>query len=137
MNCSIVTADKVFIGCRDRRVFIYSKSSFDLLQTLETPESIHCMALINNGTNIAIGMSDGHVIIVSNDSGLSGGLAGPQIKNVAHLKDFGGIWSICGVNDDTQLALGTITGVYIVNVGAKAITTTNVRYFEGKNIWNV
>jgi len=137
MNCSIVTSDKVFIGCRDRRVFIYDKFNFDLLKTLETPESVHCMSIINNGSNVAIGMSDGHVIIVTNDSDLPGNLKGSQIKNAAHLKEVGGIWSICGVNNDTQMALGTISGVYLVNIGPKTITTTNVRYFEGKNIWNV
>jgi hypothetical protein len=95
------------------------------------------MSLINNGSNVAVGMSDGHTIIVTNDSDLPGSQAGSQIRNAAHLKEVGGIWSICGVNNDTQLALGTITGVYIVTIGPKTITTTNVRYFEGKNIWNV
>ena len=101
MNCSIVTADKIFIGCRDRRVYIYNKLNFDLLKTLETPESVHCMCLLNNGGNVAIGMSDGHVIIVGNDSELPGNQMGTQIKNTAHLKEIGGVWSICGINNDT------------------------------------
>ena len=70
MNCSVVTADKVFIGCRDHRVYILNKHNLDLLRTIETPESVHCMTIINNGLNIAIGMSDGHIIILSNDLGL-------------------------------------------------------------------
>ena len=83
MNCSVVTLDKIFIGCRDRRVFIYNKLNFDLLKTLETPESVHCMCLLNNSVNVAIGMSDGHVLIVGNDTDLPGNLHGTQIKSSA------------------------------------------------------
>lgn len=72
MNCSCVTVDKLFIGCRDRRIFIYNKLTFELLKTLEVPESVHCMCLMSNGVEIAVGMSDGHVIIIGNDSELPG-----------------------------------------------------------------
>ena len=70
MNCSVVTNDKLFVGCRDRRVFIYNKLSLDLLKTLEVPESVHCMCLLSNNTQVAIGMTDGHVIILGSDSDL-------------------------------------------------------------------
>lgn len=30
MNCSVVTVDRVFIGCRDRRIFIYNKFTLEL-----------------------------------------------------------------------------------------------------------
>lgn len=72
MNCSVVTADKLFIGCRDRRIFIYNKFNFDLLKTLEVPESVHCMCVLNNGTEVAAGMTDGHVIIIGTDVELPG-----------------------------------------------------------------
>jgi len=53
------------------------------------------------------------------------------------LRDIGGIWSICGVNNDTELALGTISGVYIATIGIRTISRTNEHYLKGKNCWNV
>lgn len=50
MNCSVVTIDKIFVGCRDRRVFIYNKFSLELLKTIEVPESVHCMTTLNHFT---------------------------------------------------------------------------------------
>lgn len=137
MNCSCVTSDKIFIGCRDRRIFIYNKLTFDLLKTLEVPESVHCMCKLINGIEVAVGMSDGHVIIIGNDSELPGNQLGTQIKNTAHIREIGGIWSICGLNNDTQLALGCISGLHIVNIDTKTINNTNDVYFPDKNIWNV
>ena len=50
MNCSVVTIDKLFVGCRDRRIFIYNKFSLELLKTIEVPESVHCMCTLNDFT---------------------------------------------------------------------------------------
>ena len=50
MNCSVVTVDKLFVGCRDRRVFIYNKFSLELLKTIEVPESVHCMCALSDYT---------------------------------------------------------------------------------------
>jgi len=137
MNCSVVTSDKVFIGCRDRRVFIYNKFSLELLKTLEVPESVHCMCTLSNNTEVAIGMTDGHVIILGSDSDLPSQSQGTQIKNAGHLRDIGGIWSICAINNDTQLALGCISGMYILDIGVTSLTRTGEKYLEDGNIWNV
>ena len=64
MNCSVVTLDRLFVGCRDRRVFVYNKFTLELQKTIEVPESVHCMATINDFTQVAIGMTDGHVMII-------------------------------------------------------------------------
>lgn len=57
--------------------------------------------------------------------------------NAAHLRDVGGIWTICGVNNDNELALGTITGVHIAQIGSRNITRMHEHYLKGKNIWNI
>jgi hypothetical protein len=93
--------------------------------------------MLNNNVNVAIGMSDGHVIIVGNDSDLPGNMIGSAIKNAVHLPNIGGVWSICGVNNDTQLALGCVSGVHLVNIDAKTLTPTGATYLKDKNIWNV
>ena len=53
------------------------------------------------------------------------------------MRDIGGIWSICGVNNDTELALGTITGLYFVTIGIKVLNRTTEHYMKDRNIWNV
>ena len=137
MNCSVVTVDKLFVGCRDRRIFIYNKFSLELLKTIEVPESVHCMSAMNDFTQVAVGMTDGHVMVIGTNADDLDGDRGAQILNAAHLRDVGGIWSICGVNNDEQIALGTITGVHIANIGVRTITRSHEHYLKGKNIWNI
>lgn len=60
-----------------------------------------------------------------------------QIVNTSHLGEVGGIWSICGVNSDRELALGTITGVHIAAVGIRTITRSHEHFLKGRNIWNI
>ena len=100
MNCSVVTNDKLFVGCRDRRVFISDKFRLDLIKTMEVPESVHCMCALNDFTQVAMGMTDGHVMVLGSDEdeaqdevggvGVAGNIT---ILNVAHLRDIGGICS--------------------------------------------
>ena len=53
------------------------------------------------------------------------------------MKDIGGIWSICGINNDTELALGCLNGLHIASIESRSIVLTDRAYFQGKNIWNV
>ena len=72
--------------------------------------------------------------------GDAGGLSDPTkitILNAAHMRDIGGIWSISGVNNDTELVVGTITGVHIVAIGVKTLTRSYEHYLKDQNIWNV
>ena len=88
MNTSIVTVDRIFIGCRDRRIFIFNKSSFELAKMIEVPESIHSMCSLEDYTKVAVGMSDGHVLIlgeVANKQPSLKGTKAVQINNVAQL----------------------------------------------------
>ena len=64
MNASVVTVDHLFVGCRDRRIFIFNKFSFEHVKMIEVPESVHCMCALNDYTKVAAGMSDGHVLIL-------------------------------------------------------------------------
>jgi len=83
-------------------------------------------------------MTDGHVMILGvNSSDNLDGDKGAQITNAAHLRDVGGIWCICGVNNDTELALGTISGVHIATIGIRTINRSHEQYMQGKNIWNI
>ena len=137
MNCSVVTVDRLFIGCRDRRIFIYNKFSLELQKTIEVPESVHCMCALNDYTQVAVGMTDGHVMIIGMSSDALDGDKGAQILNAAHLRDIGGIWSICGVNTDSELALGTISGVHIASIGIRTISRSHEHYLQDKKIWNI
>lgn len=137
MNCSVITMDKLFVGCRDRRIFVYNKFSLELIKTIEVPESVHCMCTICDYTQVAVGMTDGHIIILGTGQDSVEGDKGAQITNAAHLRDVGGIWSICGLNNDTELALGTISGVHIASIGVRTINRSHEHYLKGKNIWNI
>lgn len=44
---------------------------------------------------------------------------------------------MCGVNNDTELALGTVTGVHIVTIDDTAITKSTEHFLKGRNIWNI
>ena len=137
MNCSVITNDKLYVGCRDRRVFIYNKFSLELLKTLEVPESVHCMCTLSDFTQVALGMTDGHVMILGTDEESSMDNDGVAILNAAHLRDIGGIWAICGVNNDTELCLGTLSGVHVAAIGIKTLTRSYEHYLKDQNIWNV
>jgi hypothetical protein len=65
MNCSLIVGDKLFIGCRDRRIFVYDSFSLELQKVIEVAESVHCMSAIKQDTMIAVGMTDGNVLILN------------------------------------------------------------------------
>ena len=150
MNCSVLTPDKLFVGTRDRRVYVYNKFSLDPIKTLEVPESVHCMALLEDCRKIAIGMTDGHVMVIGDaaPSQMEESKKNPgkpskskrrdiKILNASHHKELGGIWCMCGVNNDTELALGTNTGVHIAVIGNQTIDRSADHYMKGKSIWNI
>ena len=82
-------------------------------------------------------MTDGHVMVIGTSSDNLDGDKGAQITNMAHLREIGGIWSISGLNNDTELALGTISGVHICSIGVRTINKSHEHYMKGKNIWNL
>jgi hypothetical protein len=47
MNCSIETDERVYIGTKDRRIFVYGKRNFDHIGTIETADGVHCFCLID------------------------------------------------------------------------------------------
>lgn len=68
MNCSVLTSDKLVIGTRDRRIYIYNKFSLELKKSIEVPESVHCMTTLNDCSQVAVGMTDGHILVLSCNS---------------------------------------------------------------------
>lgn len=108
MNCSLDLYDQVIIGCRDRRLFVLSKS-LDIKKVVEVPESVHCLCSLKDQTQIAVGMTDGHVIIyeVNNEF---------LIKVDGRFPEIGGIWSICAINNNQDIAVGTVDGVNILKI---------------------
>jgi len=64
MNCSVLTKDDLFVGTRDRRIFIFNKFTLDAVKVIEVPESVHCMAVLSDCTQIAVGMTDGHILLL-------------------------------------------------------------------------
>ncbi len=48
MNCSIVVGERLFIGCRDRRIFIYDVETLKLDKVIEVAESVHCFCSMKN-----------------------------------------------------------------------------------------
>ena len=63
MNSSAVTLDLIFIGCRDRRIFVFSKFSYEMVKMIEVPESVHCLCSLHDFSQVVAGMSDGHIMI--------------------------------------------------------------------------
>jgi len=76
-------------------------------QRLDVPESIHCMCFLKGGQEIAVGMTDGNLLILHSDQ--------VRVKASFLCKEIGGIWSVCGVNRDLEIAVGTISGIYILS----------------------
>ena len=101
------------------------------------PESVHCMCTLNDFTQVGVGMTDGHCMVLGTSADELDADKGAQILNAAHLRDIGGIWAVCSVNNDTELALGTISGVYIVSIGIRVLTRSHEHYLAGRNIWNI
>lgn len=132
MNCSIVTQDRVYIGTKDRRIFVYTKRNLDYLSVIEVPETVHCMCNLEDQTKVAVGMTDGHVWIIDASDNVA-----DRVLLKSQFRETGGIWSICGVNQDTELALGTISGVHMVAIEALGMKRTDEHYLKTSNVWNV
>ena len=65
MNCSVTVGDRLLVGCRDRRIFVFDKRSLDLEQVFEVNESVHSMCAFKQDSLVAVGMSGGYVLILS------------------------------------------------------------------------
>ena len=129
MNCSLDLFDQVIIGCRDRRLFVLSKS-LDILKVVEVPESVHCLCSLKDQTQIAVGMTDGHVIIYQVDTDFF-------IKVDGRFPEIGGIWTICAINKNQDIAVGTIDGVIIIKSNSNQFQRSDEVYLKGLNVWNI
>ena len=107
MNCSIVAGDYLFIGCRDRRVFVYQRFTLELSRIIEVAESVHCMCTLHEEKQVAVGMTDGNIVVFDCSSDVS-------VIVEKQFKEIGGIWSICSINNDSELAVGALSGLHII-----------------------
>ena len=113
MNCSADLTDYLVVGCRDRRIFVFDKHSAELerIKVIETPESVHCMTVIRDESLLVVGMTDANIMLLQCGQGQDFG-----IVNEGRFPELGGIWSLCGLNRDTELAVGTLKGIYIMKI---------------------
>ena len=105
MNCSIEVGGLLFIGCRDRRIFVYNNDSLELMKVIEVAESVHCMCTFKD--LLVVGMTDGNLLLLDCSVELT-------VLMEAKFRDIGSIWTVCSCNDDNDLALGTLQGLFIV-----------------------
>lgn len=56
---------------------------------------------------MAVGMTEGHLLLLDCEIEV-------KVLMEARFKDIGGIWTLCGCNGDTDLAVGTIGGLFMV-----------------------
>lgn len=77
-------------------------------------------------------MSDGHVMVISadpdnttnRDAESTRTSSGVHILYSTHFKECGGIWTICTVKKETQLALGCVNGLFFCTIEPKDLTRT-------------
>lgn len=117
MNCSIIAGDFLLIGCRDRRVFVYQRFTLELSRIIEVAESVHCMCTLHGDKQVAVGMTDGNVVVFDCSSDVS-------VIVERKFKEVGGIWSICSINNDSELAVGSLAGLFIFSIGQKDLKQT-------------
>ena len=130
MNCSIVVGERLFIGCRDRRVFVYDKQTLELQKVIEVAESVHCFCALKNDTQVVIGMTEGNVLILDCSVDV-------VVLMEGKFRDVGGIWAMCGCNNDNDIAIGTIGGLFMLQILDQKLLRTDECYLPDKNIWNV
>lgn len=107
MNTSMQLQDRLVIGCRDHRLFVFDVASLLLLKTVDMPASVHCMSTLKAEGYLAVGMSDGHLMLFDTNDDL-------KLVCKSHFKEIGGIWCMSSCNFDSDLALGTIGGLFCV-----------------------
>jgi hypothetical protein len=133
MNCSVVAGDRVLIGTRDRRVFVFTKHNLEMAACIEVPEEVHCMCLLSEGSRVAVGMTDGHLWLID--------VAQPaewnRILMNEQFRETGNMYSICGINNDTELAVGTASGVHIIQIDAFSMKKIDAHKFDNKTVWNI
>ena len=87
MNCSLMVNGMVIIGCRERKVYVFS-STLQMQKVIDVPESVHCLCAMNQQQVVCVGMTEGHVMLLD--------VTGDDIKIqvAARFKEIGGIWCI-------------------------------------------
>ena len=88
------------------------------------------MSMIREETMLAVGMTDGNVLILNCDEDV-------EVWMEGRFRDVGGIWAISGCNEGNDLALGTIGGLYFLQIMEMQLLRTDECYLEDKNVWNV
>jgi hypothetical protein len=88
------------------------------------------MCVLRDQTMLAIGMTDGNILILDCTTDVTVFMEG-------RFREIGGIWCIATCNEGQDLALGTIGGLYFVQIMERQLLRTDECYLEDKNVWNV
>jgi len=75
-------------------------------------------------------MTDGNIVIFDCSTDVS-------VVVERQFKEIGGIWSICSINNDTELAVGSLSGLHIITIGQKDLKQTQEHYLKEMNVWNI
>ncbi len=75
-------------------------------------------------------MTDGNVVVLDCSSDVS-------VLVERKFKEIGGIWSICGINNDSELAAGALSGLHVIQIGQKDLKPTQEHYLKELNVWNI
>ena len=62
-------------------------------------------------------MTDGNIVVFDCSTDVS-------VVVERQFKEIGGIWSICSINNDTELAVGALSGLHIISIGQKDLKQT-------------
>lgn len=71
-------------------------------------------------------MTDGNVMLLDVNEGDNS--SNIRVKLETQFKECGGVWSISSVNNDKELALGCLNGVFIAKIEAKELVRTSEQY---------
>jgi len=75
-------------------------------------------------------MTDGNIVVFDCSTDVS-------VIVERQFKEIGGIWSICSINNDSELAVGSLSGLYIITIGQKDLKQTHEHYLKEMNVWNI
>jgi len=79
----------------------------ELSRIIEVAESVHCMCTLHGDKQVAVGMTDGNIVVLDCSTDVS-------VIVERQFKEIGGIWTICSVNNDSELAVGSLSGLHVI-----------------------
>jgi hypothetical protein len=65
------------------------------------------MCTLHGEKQVAVGMTDGNIVVLD---------CSPDVSVIVEkkFKEIGGIWTICAINNDSDLAVGAMSGLHVI-----------------------